>query len=85
MGGGDQVSNNFLIEGLKEEIMHTIKMLDPFFLSQDVEKARHKEEMIDSMNKNIMGGARQSGHYSSNNNGLGSRSSSLSRMRVTVT
>lgn len=49
----------FFIEGLKEEIRHTVKMLDPFSISQAVEKARHKEEMLDSINKKNKGGYRK--------------------------
>lgn len=37
------------IEGLKEEIMHTVKMFDAYSLSRDGEKARHKENLIDTM------------------------------------
>ncbi|XP_019227493.1 PREDICTED: uncharacterized protein LOC109208797 [Nicotiana attenuata] len=49
----------FFIEGLKEEIRHTVKMLDPYSLSHAVEKARHKEELMESMNKKKGYGGRQ--------------------------
>lgn len=54
-------------------------MLDPFSLSQSLEKVTHKEELMDSMyKKNRMCGARQRGQYVSNNSGSGGRSSSFS-------
>ncbi|OIT28758.1 hypothetical protein A4A49_55634 [Nicotiana attenuata] len=56
----------FFIEGLKEKIRHTVKMLDPFSLSQVVKKARHKEELLDSISRKSRGGAgRQSTQYNS--------------------
>ncbi|XP_070024853.1 uncharacterized protein [Nicotiana sylvestris] len=36
----------FFIEGLKEEIRHTVKMLDPYSFNKLVEKARHKENLL---------------------------------------
>lgn len=38
----------FFVEGLKEEIRHTAKMLNSFTLSQAVKKARHQENIIDT-------------------------------------
>ncbi|OIT08230.1 hypothetical protein A4A49_40265 [Nicotiana attenuata] len=38
-------------KGLKEDIRHTVKMLNPYNLSQDVEKARHQEKVIETWNK----------------------------------
>lgn len=36
----------FFVEGVKEEIRHTIKMLNPYTLSQAMDKARHQERLI---------------------------------------
>lgn len=41
----------FFVEGLKEDIGHTVKMLNPYTLSQVVKKARHQEKVIDSWNR----------------------------------
>lgn len=41
----------FFVEGLKEEIGHTVKMLNPYTLSQAIEKARHQERVIDTLNR----------------------------------
>nr|XP_016449252.1 PREDICTED: uncharacterized protein LOC107774272 [Nicotiana tabacum] len=41
----------FFVEGLKEEIRHTIKMLNPFTLSQAVDKARYQERLIQVQNR----------------------------------
>ncbi|PHT85952.1 hypothetical protein T459_08058 [Capsicum annuum] len=41
----------FFIEGLKDKIKHTVKILDPFSLSQAVEKIRHQEKLIETINK----------------------------------
>ncbi|XP_019228862.1 PREDICTED: uncharacterized protein LOC109209954 [Nicotiana attenuata] len=54
----------FFIEGLKEEIRHTVKMLDPYSLSHAVEKAIHKENLIETMaKKNRFSGVRSVGQY----------------------
>lgn len=31
----------FFVEGLKEDISHTVKLLNPFTMSQSVEKSRY--------------------------------------------
>lgn len=41
----------FFIEGLKEEIRHTVKMLDPYSFNKLVEKARHKENLLEVVTK----------------------------------
>ncbi|XP_019225505.1 PREDICTED: uncharacterized protein LOC109207079 [Nicotiana attenuata] len=41
----------FFIEGLKEEIRHSVKLLEPYSFSKVVEKARHQENMIEFLNK----------------------------------
>lgn len=41
----------FFMEGLKEDIRYTVKMLDPFTLSQDVEKAKYQEKVIEAWDK----------------------------------
>lgn len=41
----------FFIEGLKDKIKHTVKILDPFSLSQAVEKITHQEKLIETINK----------------------------------
>lgn len=41
----------FFIEGLKEEIRHSVKMLDPYSFSKVVEKARHQENLLESLSK----------------------------------
>ncbi|PHT54205.1 hypothetical protein CQW23_08667 [Capsicum baccatum] len=41
----------FFMEGLKKEIRHTVKMLNPYTLSQAVEKARHQEKVMESLIK----------------------------------
>ncbi|OIT03430.1 hypothetical protein A4A49_57614, partial [Nicotiana attenuata] len=38
----------FFVEGLKEEIRNTVKMLNPYTLSQAVEKARFQEKVIEA-------------------------------------
>lgn len=38
----------FFVEGLKEDIRHTVKMLNPYNLSQAVETARHREKVIET-------------------------------------
>ncbi|XP_019246493.1 PREDICTED: uncharacterized protein LOC109226149 [Nicotiana attenuata] len=71
----------FFIESLKEETRHTVKMLDPYSLSQAVEKARHKEELLDSMNREgKLGGSRPGNQYNTNfstggvkNSGIGQK------------
>ncbi|XP_075092058.1 uncharacterized protein LOC142172173 [Nicotiana tabacum] len=66
----------FFIDGLKEEIRHIVKMLDPFSLSQAVEKARHKEELLDSISRKNRGGAgRQSTQYNAYIGAAGGRTS----------
>lgn len=37
------------MEGLKEEIRHTVKMLNPFSLSQALDKARHQENLLSAL------------------------------------
>lgn len=39
------------MEGLKEEIRHTVKMLNLYTLSQAVEKARRQEKVMESLIK----------------------------------
>lgn len=59
----------FFIEGLKEEIRQTVKMLDPYSLSHAVEKSRHKEELMESMSRKNKGyGGRQSTQSSTHAN-----------------
>lgn len=41
----------FFIEGLKKEIRHSVKMLDPYSFSKAVEKARHQENILESLSK----------------------------------
>ncbi|XP_019252808.1 PREDICTED: uncharacterized protein LOC109231614 [Nicotiana attenuata] len=41
----------FFIEGLKEEIRHTVKMLDPYSFNKAVKKARHKENLLTTITK----------------------------------
>lgn len=41
----------FFIEGLKEEIRHSMKMLDPYSFSKVVKKARLQENLLESLNK----------------------------------
>ncbi|OIT37858.1 putative mitochondrial protein [Nicotiana attenuata] len=68
----------FFIEGIKEEIRHTIKMLDPFSLSQAIEKARHKEELLESMSrKNRGSGGKSAAQYSMASDASGSRTSNF--------
>nr|XP_009765059.1 PREDICTED: uncharacterized protein LOC104216648 [Nicotiana sylvestris] len=52
----------FFIEVLKEEIKHTIKILDPYSLSHAVEKVRQKKNLINTMaRKSRMSGVRSIG------------------------
>lgn len=44
----------FFIEGLKEEIRYSVKMVDPYSFSKAVEKAtqaRHQENLLESLSK----------------------------------
>ncbi|OIT19462.1 hypothetical protein A4A49_63876, partial [Nicotiana attenuata] len=41
----------FFIEGLKEEIRHTVKMLDPYSFNKVIEKARHNENLLEADTK----------------------------------
>lgn len=41
----------FFVEGLKEEIKHTLNMLAPFTLSQAVDNARQKKKVIELANR----------------------------------
>ncbi|OIS97658.1 hypothetical protein A4A49_04331 [Nicotiana attenuata] len=45
----------FSVEWLKEEIRHTVKMLNPFSLSQVVDKARHQENLLIALSKTEKG------------------------------
>lgn len=42
---------DFFIEGLKEEIKHIVKILALFTLSQALNKARHREKVIEMANR----------------------------------
>lgn len=62
------------IEGLKEDIRHIAKILDPYSLSHAVEKARHKENLIDTMaKKNKFNGVRSVGQYQGSNLAAGNK------------
>ncbi|PHU01203.1 hypothetical protein BC332_30990 [Capsicum chinense] len=39
------------IEGLKEEIRHIVKMLNPYSMSQAIDKARHQERLLNIQHK----------------------------------
>ncbi|XP_019265828.1 PREDICTED: uncharacterized protein LOC109243359 [Nicotiana attenuata] len=68
----------FFIEGLKDEIRHTVKMLDPFSLSQTVEKARHKEKLLEAIAKKGKASiTKQSVQYSNNNGQTGMRTAGV--------
>ncbi|XP_060178154.1 uncharacterized protein LOC132608099 [Lycium barbarum] len=41
----------FFIEGLKDDIRHTVKLLDPYSFSKAIEKARHQENTIEAQIK----------------------------------
>ncbi|OIT40660.1 hypothetical protein A4A49_13758 [Nicotiana attenuata] len=47
----EEVFLEFFVEGLKGEIRNTVKMLNPYTLSQVVEKARFQEKVIEAQNK----------------------------------
>lgn len=55
----------FFVEGLKEEIMHTVKMLNPFYLSHVVDKARHQENLLSALSKKKKRTVEQSYHFKS--------------------
>lgn len=45
----------FFVEGLKEEIRHTEKMLNPFSLSQTVDKAINQENLLNALSRKEKG------------------------------
>lgn len=49
--GVDQFFLEFFIEGLREDIRHTVRLLDPFSFIKAVEKARHQEKVLESTTK----------------------------------
>lgn len=36
----------FFIEGLREDIRHTVRLLEPFSFSKAIKKARHQEKVL---------------------------------------
>ncbi|OIT04452.1 hypothetical protein A4A49_30238 [Nicotiana attenuata] len=72
----EEIFLGFFVEGLKGEIRHTVKMLDPFSLSQAMEKAKHKENLLEAVAKKGKGSAvRNMGQYNNNNSQAGFKTS----------